>query len=222
MDKQSIDHRELQRKSLDKIRINNPFNEDIIVRWDRFPHVVPKQGYAIKERYIAEKYLRETAKRILTQRNDKLRDEENKRRIDKGQGKMTRHQDEVQFETDLYANWSQKQLQVIKEYNLYGGIVEEFGMAYLPQDSSVSPIDPSKSIIEQLESPETPTQELTRKAEEELTLNSVDTPPTTTPDSFIDSLESKNVFQLQKIAKEKGFETQKTDKKADLIKLLTQ
>lgn len=214
--KSSIDHREAQRKSLDKIRINNPFNEDIVVRWDRFPHIVPKQGYAIKERYIAEKYLREVSQRILTQRNDKLRNEENKRRTDKGQPKMSRYQDEVMFETDLYANWGQKQLEIIKQYNLYGGVVEEFGMAYLPSDTPTS-VDPEKSLIERLEAPETPTQQLTRKSNEELTLAEQESTPQPSTDSLIDNLEGKSQFELRKIAKEKGLTTQKTDKKADLI-----
>ena len=172
--KTSIDHRELLRKSFDKIRVNNPFAEDIVCRWDGFPHVIPAKGYAIKERYIAEKYLRETAKRFLVQKNDRLRNEENERRIAKGVGKMNRWQEEQTFESDLYANWPQKQIQAIKELGLYGGIAEEYGMDRVPLDApAVQPIDPNTSLIEQLDRPEMSAGQLSHDktvGEEPLTL----------------------------------------------------
>ncbi len=224
--KSSIDHRELLRKSFDKIRINNPFAEDIVVRWDGFPHVIPANGYAIKERYIAEKYLKETAKRYITQKNDMARNKENERRIQHGGAKMNRWMEEVTFEQDLYANWPTKQVQAIKELGLYGGVAENYGMDRVPGEGVMAEApDPNMSIIEQLEKPDFDNSPLTNSAvsgEQKLTMTPLEeaNQAKTPINDLISVLENKSQMQLRSIAKAQGITTHNTDKKADLIAMI--
>jgi len=51
--------RELQRKSLDSIKVLNITSEDYIVYWDKYPHRVPANSSAVLPRYIATKYVKE-------------------------------------------------------------------------------------------------------------------------------------------------------------------
>lgn len=204
--KQSIDTRERIRRSMDKIRVNNPFDKPYATLWDGFPHVVPAHGFAIMERYLAEKWLEEQAKRVITERADNAIKAENKRRITSNQLPMDRTRktgEQYEFETPFYANWSETQRQVIKEFGLYGGIAQEYGMDYMPEMPKKNK-ELSTSIIDDLE---------------KMTTTSM---PSVVEPSIIDDLEGKDVFTLHKIAKEKGLETDKSDKKADLIRAITQ
>jgi hypothetical protein len=62
-----IDHRELERRSQDRLKVLNPTKQDHVVVWDGFVHKVPAGGDAIFPRYIAEKYMREATDRLLIQ-----------------------------------------------------------------------------------------------------------------------------------------------------------
>lgn len=210
----SIDHRELQRRSLDKIRINNPFDDDRTTFWDGFPHVVKAHSYAIKERYIADKWLREQAKRIITERADNAIKDENKRRVDRGMSPMDHTMktgEQMGFEGKFYAGWNTTQVEVIKEYGLYGGIAEEYGMDYVPGYEEPQKASPMTTLLDSLE------KEPAGAAKQVYTK-----PETVAMTDTVDSLENMNQFQLRKMAKERGIATQKTDKKEDLIRQLSQ
>lgn len=208
--KQSIDTRERVRKSFDKIRVNNPFDIPYSTIWDGFHHVVPAKSFAILDRFLAEKWLEEQCKRIVTEKADNAVKVENKRRIEHGMAIMDKTRktgEQYEFETPFYANWTAGFANIIKEYGLYGGIIQEYGMEYVPQ----APQNNNQivgSLIDELEKTPTPF------------------PIAATPhesgklESIIDELEGKSQPQLRAIAKEKGIETQNTDKKADLIKAI--
>ena len=203
----SIDARERVRKSYNKHRINNPFDKDYSVVWDGFHHVVKAHSFAILEEFLANKWLEEQCKRIITEKADKAIKDENKRRITNNQLPMDRTRktgEQLEFESPFYANWEASFKQIIKEYGLYGGLIEEYGMQYVPiapqQNNQMG-----RSIIEELgDEPTTPQMA-----------------PAPEGGSLTDELQSKDVFTLKKLAKEKGIETHLNDKKADLIAKLT-
>lgn len=200
----SVDHRELVRKSFDKIKVINPFDKPYSTVWDGFHHVVPAKSFAILDRFLAEKWLEEQCKRIITEGADNAVKAENQRRIKNGMAIMDKTRktgEQYEFETPFYANWTANFNTIIKEYGLYGGIAQEYGMEYVPQ---VAPQDNRivGSIIDELEK----TPEPIKYAPQPIQTGSI-----------VDQLEGKSQFELRKIAKEKGIETAKTDKKADLI-----
>lgn len=202
----SIDTRERIRKSFDKIRVNNPFDVPYATIWDGFHHIVPAHGYAILERFLAEKWLEEQCKRIMTENGDKAVKAENKRRVENGMAVMDKTRktgEQYEFETPFYAGWTTRFAEVIKEYGLYGGIAQEYGLEYVPQQPAKSR-DLNSSLIDELEAAPA----------------SIKVAPVTTG-NLIDNLEGKDVFTLRKMAKEKGIETEKTDKKTDLIKAIS-
>lgn len=199
---QSIDVRERIRKSFDKIKVINPFDVPYSTIWDGFHHVVPAHGFAILDRFLAEKWLEEQCKRIITETADKAVKAENKRRVENGMAIMDKTRktgEQYEFESPFYANWTTQFANVIKENGLYGGIAQEYGMEYVPQQPEKSR-DMNSSLIDELEA--APVQPKLAPVQS---------------GTLIDNLEDKGVFELRKIAKEKGIETQLTDKKADLI-----
>lgn len=212
---QSIDARERVRKSFDKIRVNNPFDKPYSTIWDGFHHVVPAHGFAILERFLAEKWLEEQCKRIITERADGSIKAENKRRVDNGMAVMDKTRktgEQYEFETPFYANWTTQFPAIIKEFGLYGGIAQEYGMEYVPQAPQVNN-QIVGSLIDELE--RQPVAQMNAQVMPVMT--SPPTEVTVGSTSLIDSLESKSQPALRKIAKEKGIETKNTDKKADLI-----
>jgi hypothetical protein len=203
---QSIDTRERVRKSFDKIRVNNPFDKDYSTVWDGFHHIVRAHSYAILDRFLAEKWLEEQCKRLITEKADSAVKAENQRRIKNGMAIMDKTRktgEQYEFETPFYANWTAQFATVIKEFGLYGGIEQEYGMEYVPQQN-VKSRDLNLSLIDELEV--TPVAPKVAHVES---------------GALIDNLENKDVFTLRKMAKEKGIETNKTDKKADLIRAIS-
>lgn len=210
---QSIDVKERVRKSLDKIRINNPFDYDLTVVWDGFFHVIRAKSFAIVERYLADKYLMEQCKRIITERTDKLMKEEDARRKSNNQLPMDRTMltgEKLAFESEHYLGWTSRFKDIIKEYGLYGGIAEEYGMQYVPQEAPKN-APMHSSLIDEMEEADNEPRMATNQ-------------PVSVPNerSLVDELENKDVFTLKKIAKERGIVTEKTVKKDELIRLLTQ
>ncbi len=208
---QSIDTRERVRKSFDKIKVNNPFDKDYPTFWDGFPHVVRAKSFAIMERFLAEKWLEEQCKRIITERADGAIKDENKRRITNNQLPMDKTRktgEQYEFETSFYADWTAQFKNIVKEFGLYGGLVEEYGMNFQPE---VAPQNNQivRSLLDELD--EEPVQTKPEVVHEGGNLEP----------SLVDELEGKDVFTLRKIAKEKGLVTERTDKKADLIKAIT-
>lgn len=206
----SIDQRERVRKSFDKIRVNNPFDKDYSTIWDGFHHIVRARSFAILERFLAEKWLREQCKRIVTEEADSAIKAENERRKHNNQLPMDKTRktgEQLEFEAPYYANWESRFPELIKKYNLYGGIIQEYGMEYVPQSINQN-TEIAGSLIEQLETPQNTPMVAPEHEGGKL-------------ESIIDNLESKGVFELRKIAKGKGLAVQKTDKKSDLIKAIT-
>ncbi len=206
--RQSIDTRERIRKSFDKIRVNNPFDVPYSTIWDGFHHVVPAHSFAILERFLAEKWLEEQCKRIITETADRAVKTENKRRVANGMALMDKTRktgEQYEFETPYYANWTSTFKDVIKEYGLYGGIAEEYGLEYVPQKVQQNN-QVVGSLIDELEKA-TPREMVSTQKHETGTL--------------IDELEGKGVFELRKVAKAKGILVAKTDTKAEIIRQIT-
>ena len=241
---QSIDLRERQRRERNKHRVNNPFTQDRYVVWDGFSHLVPANGFAILEEFLTNKYLTETALWVINQKASNAITEENARRKTNNQLPMDRTRktgEQLEFETPFYVDgglYTQNEqiLQqaqniatdrdrmifiIVKEYNLYGGLVEEFGM-YQPLQQPKDSNQISVSITESLNSPAMSTGPTVIRHEGG-SLDGINDNPTvsSTSNSITDELQAKDVFTLRKLAREKGIETEKTDKKADLIAKLT-
>jgi hypothetical protein len=75
--------REMQRTSLDLIRIYNPTDKDFVILWDGFKHIVPSKnkdigygkGQRVVQRYLAMWYLKHMTDQIITEAQDnKLKD----------------------------------------------------------------------------------------------------------------------------------------------------
>lgn len=213
----SIDQRERVRKSFDKIRVNNPFDRPYSTIWDGFHHVVPARSYAILERFLAEKWLEEQCKRIMTERADLAVKAENKRRVENGMAVMDKTRktgEQYEFETPFLSNWTSRFKDIVKEFGLYGGVAQEYGLEYVPQ----APQQNSQvvgSLIDELEAAPTelPQAQVESRPLETVTLGS--------NTSLIDELEKKDVFTLRKLAKEKGITMEKDSKKADLIRAIS-
>lgn len=119
--------RELQRKSLDQIKCLNPFDVDREVIWDGFRHVVPANGERVLYRYLAVKYFRETTDWAIYEEEKEAFERQNKKRMDKGQPPMT-PQEREQFDMQYGYNLSNenKRKEILDQ--LYGGLVEEYGL----------------------------------------------------------------------------------------------
>ena len=203
----SIDQRERVRKSFDKIKVLNPTDRDRSTVWDGFHHIVKAHSYAILDRFLAEKYLEEFCKEIITQRADSAVKAENKRRVENGMAIMDKTRktgEQYEFETPFYANWNASFPAIVRELGLYGGIEQEYGLEYVPQ----APPQNTQivgSLIDDLEKTPAP----------------IKVAPAS-PGGLIDNLEGKSQFELRAIATQKGIATEKTDKKEDLIRQISQ
>lgn len=79
-ERQSAIHREMYRKSLDKIRVYNPTEQDHVVVWDGFKHVIPSKhkdmgwgkGERVVDRYIAEKYCRDMKNKLIYEQGEEF------------------------------------------------------------------------------------------------------------------------------------------------------
>lgn len=210
----SIDAIERERKSLDKIILNNPFDDDRVTYWQRFPHVVPAHGTAIKERYIATKWLEEQAKRIITEEADQAVKEENERRRSNNQLPMDRTRktgEQLEFESQFFTGWQEKIVETIKKYGLYGGVAEEFGLNYTPLSTEQRTMPNDTPLLDKLEDYTPPP----------LPPLNPDPVPVRTPADILDTLEGKSQPELRSIAKARGITTKNTDTKAELIKMIS-
>jgi hypothetical protein len=70
--------REMERTSLDLIRIYNPTSEDFVIIWDGFKHVVPHKGkdvgyglgMRVVQRYLAEWYKKHMTDKMINEMQD--------------------------------------------------------------------------------------------------------------------------------------------------------
>lgn len=227
---QSIDHRELERVSHNKIRVNNPFDDVRTVVWDGFHHPVPAHGYAILDQFLAFKYLEEQAILIMNQTGIQAVRDENKRRVTSNQlplDRTTKTGEQLGFESPYYLDpslYTQDPtiLEVAQEIGnsrdrmifvicqakgLNGGLVEEYGMQYAPQANKPKGGLSWKDVVNRLPG--------VKPEVAQAPINPVVT-------SDVTDLNSLSQPKLRSMAKNMGIESEKTDKKADLIAKISQ
>jgi len=208
---QSLVHREMARKAQDVHRIRNPRDTDFEIVWDGYiTDVVPAGGTADVETYKVDKYLREMTDLILGEKQNRLIEEENKRREDRGEKTMekwtgeTQHVLEGKFALTEGPGSAEARMKVYKQ--LYVGLVKEYGMQKIDK-------------VKREEKPTTHEQLMGKiLSSEPLESNSNMPPIIETPSGSPKTpLEELKQPQLRKIAREKGIPESKTDKKAELI-----
>ena len=82
--KEEVFHRELERRSLDIIRVKNPDTQDFFAEWDKRYWRVPAGGTLDVPRYIAIKYCKDKAVDTINKADMKLHDKEMEERSAKG------------------------------------------------------------------------------------------------------------------------------------------
>lgn len=215
--------REMARRSQDRIRVYNPLLEDFTVRFDSIGFVVPGRtkdnghglGTAVLLRYVAENYRTHMIDKILNDKMDEAVNMENKRRADLGMLPMTKFigGEELSFCNALKTDNTEERKRLLAV--IWLGIAERYGIESREESISGKPKD-DRPMDERL------TEELERRGpvvtyEPPTTLNMDTITTTTVTPQVLDNLKTKDVFTLRKIAREKGIETEKTDKKDDLI-----
>ena len=76
--------KEMERSSLDVIRVYNPTNRDYVLDWDGFKHRIPAKQQKSLQRYLASKYCREMKNQLINEMADKELDNLKQTLIDKG------------------------------------------------------------------------------------------------------------------------------------------
>lgn len=127
--KEEVFHRELERRSLDIIRVKNPDNEDFFVEWDKRHWNVKAQGTLDVPRYIAIKYCKDKAVDVINKLNDKMHASDIEDRAKKGLPAFESKWHEAQATTEQprYPRTNDKEL-LSKLYSEYWvGLVYEYG-----------------------------------------------------------------------------------------------
>jgi hypothetical protein len=114
--------RELERRSLDQVKVFNPTSTDQATIWNGFSHLVRAGQEAILPRYIAEKFTREMIDYLINAENDRRVRKENAKRVSSGQKEMDAQEREV---FDLRTNNPELRKQFLKE--VYKGVTQEYG-----------------------------------------------------------------------------------------------
>ena len=150
-------HRELERRSLDIIRVKNPDSKDYYVEWDKRFHRVPANGTADIPRYIAIKYCKDKAVETINLLNEKMHDAEIEDREKKGLPPFESkwHEQQATYTKSNYPKTGDREL-LAKLYGEYWvGLVYEFGKdqpmqtASEPEGLDMTPIE--LKIIKDLE-----------------------------------------------------------------------
>ena len=211
----SLIHREMARKSQDVHRVLNPTNEDYKLVWDGYVDTVPAGKTLDVETFKVDKYLREMTDLILSERQQKAVDEENKRRRDRGEKEMEKWTGEAQhvlegkFALEKGVGNLEARMKVYKQ--LYVGLVKEYGIEKVERQKTEATPSTHDELMSQILGMKVPESESKPPILTEPTTNTPKTP-----------LAQMNQPQLRKIAKEKGLNTKKTDKKAELIEKISQ
>lgn len=163
--------RELQRRSLDQIKVYNPLSTPFFTIFDGFTHVCQARGEAIFPRYVAEKWMKEFANYMITKDEEEYVRSENEKRVKRGQPILDPQEREtVAYREKLLTNDPERRLSYMKM--VYKGVTKEYGMD-IPDDRTQKldkrPLD--EKIFEQLEQEaglpqeldETPAQDIERK-----------------------------------------------------------
>ena len=128
------DHKELERRSNDRVIIRNPTNQDFPLTYNNLVHTVPSvdkdlgfgPGSLEVSRYLGMHYLKHMTDKIMMDRIDVAVRAENKRREGAGMPRLTHWEERKPFEDAIAKPQDPKQrAEVMKA--LYGGVVKEFG-----------------------------------------------------------------------------------------------
>lgn len=133
-------HRELQRRSLDIIRVKNPDNVDFHFDWDRRWYIVPANGTADIMRYLAVTYCRNKAIDTINKTTDKLHAKDLEERRSKGMPDFQSKYEENKetYQSAKYPKTNDKEL-LTKLYSEYWvGLVSEYGKDTPPDQSEPS------------------------------------------------------------------------------------
>jgi len=122
-------HRELERRSLDIIRIKNPDIKDFFVEWDKRYWRVPALGTLDVPRYIAIKYCKDKAVDTINNINEKMHTQEVEERMKKGLPPFESkwHEEQATYAQPRYPKTNDKEVlsKLYKEY--WVGMVYEYG-----------------------------------------------------------------------------------------------
>lgn len=140
--------RELERRSLDSIKIFNPLEEEYICYWDGYGNRFPSHRESIYPRYIAEKAMKEIIDKILTDKAEHDIKEINRKRMDNGQQRLT-PQERWEIESSIEYKISEKSLRRPLVKQIWKGIEKEYGMDMIPALAEKKNID-SRPVDEQL------------------------------------------------------------------------
>jgi hypothetical protein len=154
--KEEIFHRELERRSLDIIRVKNPDSTDFFAEWDKRYWRVPANGTLDVPRYIAIKYCKDKAVDTINKLNDKMHAQELEERSKKGLPSFESkwHEEQATYSQPRYPKTGDKDL-LSKLYSVYWlGLVYEYGkdspMQSAPEEGlDMTPIE--LKIIKDLE-----------------------------------------------------------------------
>lgn len=134
--KEEAFHRELERRSLDEIRIKNPDTMDFFVEWDKRYWRVPAGGTLDVPRYIAIKYCKDKAVDTINRLNEKMHAKDLEERSAKGLPAFESkwHEAQATYEQPRYPKTNDREL-LAKLYGEYWvGLVSEFGRDNIPQN----------------------------------------------------------------------------------------
>lgn len=126
---QEMFHRELERRSLDIIRVKNPDNKDFFIEWDKRYWRVPAQGTLDVPRYIAIKYCKDKAVDTINHTADKLHETDIVNREKSGLPPFESkwHEQQATYVKSNYPRTNDKSL-LTKLYSEYWvGLVYEYG-----------------------------------------------------------------------------------------------
>jgi hypothetical protein len=122
-------HRELERRSLDVIRVKNPDSLDFFCEWDKRYWRVPAIGTLDVPRYIAIKYCKDKAVDTINKVNAKMHASEMEERSKKGLPPFESgwHEQAATYDQPRYPKTNDREL-LSKLYSEYWvGLVYEFG-----------------------------------------------------------------------------------------------
>lgn len=210
---QSLVHREMARRAQDVHRVRNPRSEDYKLTWDGYIHLVPANGTADIQTYLVDKYLREMTDLILREKQDNAVKEENKLRLSRGEKTMDKWETQHVFESGVATsggmNDPEARMEIYKE--LYVGLVKEYGVERVEKEKAEAIPTTHEQLMGQLLGSR---QRVVDSEPPILQKGTSDSPQT--------PLQQMTQFELRKVAKEKGIETTKKDKKDELISRISQ
>lgn len=222
--------KEMARRSQDRIRVYNPLDEDYTVRFDSIGFVIPNRnkdnghgmGVAVVFRYVAQNYLTQMIDLLLTSKLDDAVKLENERRAKLGMLPMTKFigGEELMFTQSLRTDNQEARRRLVPV--IWLGLAERYGTEAREESISGKPKDDRPLDERLLTEIENQPSVMPQKAVDEEKEGIEDVSENVAVSQPLEDLKTKDVFTLHKIAKEKGIEVEKTAKKDELIKAISQ